>query len=95
MNKKVLAIFFAILTACLYAINIPLSNLLLKHIAPMMMACYLYLGVGLGIGFVFLLIKKNQTQENANFSVEKYLSCGVIERDILRYRFIDSGTLHE
>ena len=68
MNKKVLAIFFAILTACLYAINIPLSNLLLKHIAPTMMASYLYLGVGLGIGFVFLLVKKNQTQKNENFT---------------------------
>ena len=31
MNKKLLAIFFAILAAGLYAINIPLSKLLLNH----------------------------------------------------------------
>ena len=32
MNKKLLAIFFAILAAGLYAINIPLSKLLLNYI---------------------------------------------------------------
>ena len=49
MNKKVLAIFFAVLAAGLYAINIPLSKLLLNNIAPTMMAAYLYLGAGLAI----------------------------------------------
>ena len=58
MNKKLLAIVFAILAASLYAINIPLSKLLLRHITPTMMASYLYLGAGLGIGIVFLLAKK-------------------------------------
>ncbi|MBR2441765.1 MAG: DMT family transporter [Clostridia bacterium] len=58
MHKKVVAIFFAILAAGLYAINIPLSKLLLGYIQPTMMASYLYLGAGLGIGIVFLLTKK-------------------------------------
>lgn len=58
MKKKALAIFFAILAAGLYAINIPLSKLLLHDIEPTMMAAYLYLGAGLGIGIVFLLTKK-------------------------------------
>lgn len=57
MNKKVLAIFFAILAAGLYAVNIPLSKLLLNNIDPTMMASYLYLGAGIGIGIVFLLTK--------------------------------------
>ena len=57
MNKKVLAIFFAIIAAGLYAINIPLSKLLLNYIAPTMMASYLYLGAGIGIGIVFLITK--------------------------------------
>lgn len=56
MNKKTLAIFFAILAATLYAINIPLSKLLLNYIEPTMMASYLYLGAGIGIGIVFLII---------------------------------------
>ena len=65
MNKKVLAICFAVLAAGLYAINIPLSKLLLNHIEPTMMASYLYLGAGLGIGIVFLITRKksNDTSE--------------------------------
>ena len=58
MNKKLLAIFFAILAAGLYAINIPLSKLLLNYIEPTMMASYLYLGAGIGIGIVFLITRK-------------------------------------
>ena len=62
MNKKLLAIFFAILAAGLYAINIPLSKLLLNYIEPTMMASYLYLGAGIGIGIVFL-ITRNKDKE--------------------------------
>jgi len=40
MRQKPLAIFFAILAAGLYAINVPLSKLLLEHIEPTMMASY-------------------------------------------------------
>lgn len=58
MSKKVLAIFFAVLAAGLYAINIPLSKLLLNYIEPTMMASFLYLGAGLGIGIVFLVTRK-------------------------------------
>ena len=57
MNKKISAIFFALLAAGLYAINIPLSKLLLKYIEPTMMASYLYLGAGAGIGILFLATK--------------------------------------
>lgn len=64
MNKKVLAIFFAVLAAALYAINIPISKLLLNNVEPTMMASYLYLGAGLGIGIVFLITKKRQSSEN-------------------------------
>ena len=63
MNKKVWAICFAILAAGLYAINIPLSKLLLNYVDPTMMASYLYLGAGLGIGVLFLFTKKKT--ENA------------------------------
>ena len=58
MNKKLLAIFLAIAAAALYAINIPLSKLLLNHIDPTMMASYLYIGAGLGIGIVFLITRR-------------------------------------
>ncbi len=60
MNQKLLAIFFAVLAAGLYAINIPFSKLLLRYIDPTMMASYLYLGAGIGIGAVYLITKKKE-----------------------------------
>ena len=64
MKTKNIATFFAILAAALYAINIPLSKLLLNHIEPTMMASYLYLGAGIGIGTVFLIVKSSLMDSN-------------------------------
>ena len=49
MNKKYTAACYALLAAALYAINIPLSKLLLQQVAPTMMAAFLYLGAGIGL----------------------------------------------
>ena len=49
MNTRKTATFYAILAAALYAVNIPLSKLLLTRVAPTMMAAFLYLGAGLGL----------------------------------------------
>lgn len=49
MNRRTSATLLAILAAALYAINIPLSKVLLNHVAPGMMAALLYLGAGLGL----------------------------------------------
>lgn len=49
MTTKRTAITCAILAAALYAINLPLSKLLLRHTSPTMMAALLYLGAGLGL----------------------------------------------
>ena len=46
MKTKALAAVFAILAAALYAINVPLSKLLLEHVGTTMMAAFLYLGAG-------------------------------------------------
>lgn len=45
---------FAILAAALYAVNIPLSKLLLDNIGSTMLAALLYLGAGLGLGALSL-----------------------------------------
>jgi len=68
MNKKLSAIFFAILAAALYAINIPLSKSLLNYIEPTMMASYLYLGAGIGIGIVFLITKNKAKSADENIT---------------------------
>ena len=94
MNKKVLAIFLAILAAGLYAINIPLSKLLLNYVEPTMMASYLYLGAGLGIGIVFLITRKrtNDTSEKITKKDMPYV-VGMIVLDILAPIFLMFGLL--
>jgi len=59
MDKKASAVLFAFLAALLYAINIPLSKLLLKSTEPVFMAAFLYLGAGLGMTFHVLRQKNN------------------------------------
>lgn len=49
MKTKNIATFFAILAAALYAVNIPLSKVLLEFVQPTMMAAFLYLGAGVGM----------------------------------------------
>ena len=49
MKTKTTATLFAILAAALYAINVPLSKLLLVQVAPTVMAALLYLGAGAGM----------------------------------------------
>ncbi len=49
MKTRNIATFLAILAAVLYAINIPLSKLLLQFVQPTMMAAFLYLGAGTGL----------------------------------------------
>ena len=55
MNK---AIFYAILAASLYALNAPVSKLLLKDVPPTMMAGMLYLGAGIGMTLMGLVRSK-------------------------------------
>lgn len=57
-NKK--GIFYAVLAAALYAINAPVSKLLLTEIPTTMMAGLLYLGAGIGM---YILEKFNKHKE--------------------------------
>ena len=57
MNSKSIATVHAILAAALYAINVPLSKVLLNYVDPTMMASFLYLGVGIGL-FLFGIVEK-------------------------------------
>jgi len=58
MNKKISAIFLAILAATFYAVSTPLSKLLLQNVTPTFMASFLYFGAGIGIGIVYLFTPK-------------------------------------
>ena len=85
MNKKVLAIFYAILAAVLYAINIPLSKILLKNIEPTLMASYLYLGAGIGVLLLFLITNKKEENKEYQKYTKKDLPfvIGMIVLDII------------
>ena len=58
-------IFLAIGAAVLYAINSPLSKLLLDYMPSTLMAGFLYIGAGVGMGAVALVrkIKKTESEE--------------------------------
>lgn len=55
-------IFFALLAAMLYALNAPLSKLLLDRIEPAMLAALLYLGAGCGMALLRCFRKKQTTE---------------------------------
>ena len=62
MKTKNIAAGFAVLAAALYAINIPLSKLLLTRVQPTMMAAFLYLGAGLGLALHGLVVGKKEEE---------------------------------
>ena len=63
-TKQKMATFFAVLAAALYALNAPVSKLLLGHIPPTMMAGLLYLGAGLGLFIVGIIQRKTDVAQN-------------------------------
>ena len=63
MKTRNSATALAILAAALYAINIPLSKILLQNAAPTMMAAFLYLGAGLGLWLLGLLTGAKEKSE--------------------------------
>ena len=62
MKTRNIATFFAILAAALYAVNIPLSKVLLGFVQPTMMAAFLYLGAGAGL-YLYGKITKEQGEK--------------------------------
>lgn len=66
MKNTKIATAYAILAAALYAINIPISKLLLNHAGATIMAAFLYLGAGIGLmiyGGIEKLAKTGRKQE--------------------------------
>ncbi len=92
-NKKQLATGFALLAAALYAINVPLSKLLLNHVGTAMMAAFLYLGAGLGLllyGLGQKVLGKGQKQERLT-KKELPFTVGMVVLDILAPIFMMLG----
>ena len=58
-DKKMIAIGYAILAAVFYAVNVPISKVLLREVGPTTMAALLYLGAGVGIGMLSLFSRNS------------------------------------
>lgn len=54
-------ILLAVLAAALYAINAPLSKILLEYMPPTLMAGFLYIGAGAGMGVIAIIRKTGKT----------------------------------
>lgn len=81
MSMKKTATAYAILAAALYAINIPLSKLLLAQVPPTMLAAFLYLGAGLGLS-AFTLFTGTREAEESLTRTELPYTVGMVVLDI-------------
>ncbi len=82
-RRKIRAVLFALMAALFYAVNIPLSKLLLDKIEPIFLASFLYFGAGLGIGAVYLTGKYSIAAGGDRLSSEDLpFTLGMIALDI-------------
>lgn len=80
-NKNTTGILLAILAAALYAINSPLSKLLLDYMPSTLMAGFLYIGAGLGMGIIAIIRKAakiNQEEERLSRSDLPYTTAMIV-----------------
>ena len=79
------------LAAVFYAVNIPVSKILLRQVEPTVMAALLYLGAGIGIGLLSLL-NKNDRKNSQNLSkTDLPFVIGMIVLDIAAPIFLMLG----
>ena len=85
------SIVLAILAALFYAVNAPLSKLLLITVPPAFMASFLYLGAGVGVGIVYLFrYAKEESSERLSIADLPY-AIGMIVLDIAAPIFMMLG----
>lgn len=90
-KNKLKAIMFAFLAAVFYAINVPISKVLLQHVGPTTMAALLYLGAGIGIGIMSLFNKKDREKAESLTKAELPYIVGMIVLDIAAPIFLMLG----
>lgn len=81
MKTKNIATIYAISAAALYAVNVPVSKLLLNHVGETIMAAFLYLGAGIGLllyGSIEKIVKKEKKQERLTKKELPYTAAMVV-----------------
>ncbi|MCR5221492.1 MAG: DMT family transporter, partial [Lachnospiraceae bacterium] len=87
---KTRSILYAFLAAVFYAVNVPVSKVLLKEVGPTTMAALLYLGAGIGIGILSLIRKDGERSEKLSAKDLPYV-IGMIVLDIAAPIFLMLG----
>ena len=90
-KQKTTAILYALLAAVFYAINVPISNMLLKDVGPTTMAALLYLGAGIGIGILSLFNTKDREKSERLSKKDLPFVIGMIVLDIAAPIFLMLG----
>lgn len=87
------SILWAVLAAALYALNSPISKLLLQSVTPTMMAAFLYLGAGAGmavLGLVRKAVEKTLREQHLTRKDLPYI-VGMVVLDIAAPIFLMTG----
>ena len=90
-DKKLIAIGYAILAAVFYAVNVPVSKILLREVGPTTMAALLYLGAGVGIGMLSLFSRNSWEKSEPLSKKDLPYVIGMIVLDIAAPIFLMLG----
>ena len=90
-DKKLIAIGYAILAAVFYAVNVPVSKVLLREVGPTTMAALLYLGAGVGIGMLSLFSRNSREKSEPLSKKDLPYVIGMIVLDIAAPIFLMLG----
>lgn len=90
-EKKLQPVFFAVLAAVFYAVNVPFSKQLLQDVPPTFMASFLYFGAGIGVGIMYLFHWNNEKREERLTRDTLPYTIGMVLLDILAPIFLMFG----
>ena len=90
-GSKIKAIIYALLAALFYAVNVPISKLLLDHVGETTMAALLYLGAGIGISILSVFMKKDRKGSEKLSGNDLPYVIGMIVLDIAAPIFLMTG----
>ena len=90
-SRKIKAIIYALLAAVFYAVNVPISKLLLDRVGETTMAALLYLGAGIGISILSVFMKKDRKSSERLSGNDLPYVIGMIMLDIAAPIFLMIG----
>ncbi len=91
MKDKLTPIIYALLAAVFYAVNTPLSKLLLASVPSTFMAAFLYLGAGAGVGIMYVFHWRKEDKSERLGRKDCLYMVGMIVLDILAPIFLMLG----